>query len=157
MAKLYVTNLIIIHPSDLGTAKGIRNYKTEQILVEKTLFGYREVFTKHPLKVKKVLEKNLGYRYDEYPNVVIDPEVHRGLEDGEIQFVLDERKCCFSKAEEIDAKKIVSNFEMSSLNRYYKQKKEKKENEEQERKRVINSRKKAKQLVKTKQNERKNR
>lgn len=157
MKKLYVTNLIILNPSKIGpirtidenkTCRMIEEYKTEDILVEETLFGYREVFTKHHLKVRNVLERNYGYESAEYPNIIKDEDVLIALEEGRMQFVLDADRCFFREAEEKDAKEYIAKFENSALNRYYSEQQSKTKREKEEKKRKKESRKKARQLVK---------
>ena len=157
MTKLYVTNLTTLYPSDLGPGNTIRTATSDEILVKKTLFGYKEVFTNHPLTVKKILKINLGGPAYEYSYIVSDMDVLSALQQGKMQFVLDEDKCAFREAEEKDALTIIDSFEKTALSRYYENKAEKVEDAVSERQRVRASRKKAKQLVKTKKQEIKSR
>ena len=150
MSKLYVASLIILNPRDISSYDNkIKTYHSEEILVKKTLFGYEEVFTNHPLYKTNALRRNYFGDDDIYMFIIEDSSIYKNLKKGQMQFVLDKNLSFpLKEAEEKDAKKYIENFETSALKRYYDQQQAEQEAEIEERKREKQSKKEAKRLIK---------
>lgn len=153
MAKLYVAKMVMIKPiftSGDGTVKII----TDDILVRKTAFGYKETLTGRRFKKGTYLEKNIGGCDPiNRPYKLCSPSIFKKLEDGETQLLIDDfinLKYPIREASQEDIDTIVDNFEQSRLNQYYKDQQARKERKEREKRRLNEYLKERRQLIKSK-------
>lgn len=155
MAKLYIADLIILDPklisrfSERGKTP-IKQLDSEYVLVKRTPFGYKEVFTKTKLKKVSAIKKSTNYDNDKFPFVVVSPLISQGLIDNEVQFLLDsEYSLPLKEAEESDTKECINKFfESSQLKKCCDEKQRKRNKEIEARRKLKESRKRAKTLVK---------
>lgn len=151
MSKLYVAKMVMIKPLFLFV-NGAVKIKSEDILVKKTVFGYREVLTGRKFIKGTYLEDNEGtYNSATYPYKLCNASIIKKLENGQTQFLIDDyfnTKSPIREAEKKDVQTIVDNFENSILNQYYKDEQVKRERKEREKRRMKDSIREAKQLVK---------
>lgn len=144
MAKLYVAKMLILEPSNYGYNKEISGYKTEEVIVRRVPFGYKEVLTNHFfINGEKISGKTVS-----------DLIVAGNLCSGFTQFILDDNLSFpLREADEKDAKDYVDRFETSTLKAYYDEQARRKEEIQAEKTRQKESKKKAKQIIRTYQKE----
>ena len=66
MKKYYTAYMIILDPKNLNNSDITITY--ENVIVEKTIFGYQEIFTNHKFFIyKNALEKNQKYNNKNFP------------------------------------------------------------------------------------------
>lgn len=148
MSKLYVAKMIVLHPCDLSEYNNGIRYCSEDIIVKRVPFGYKEVFTNHIFHPKKILEVNYQSNRTSYPYEICDRSTERNLRSGLKQFVLDTNKSFpIREADEIDVKNYIDNFETSSLKRYYDDQEAKNKAEIERKNKDKESKQKAKMLV----------
>lgn len=159
MSKLYVAKMVIIKPIFFSSDGGAK-IKTEDILVKKTMFGYREVLTGHHFIKGTYLASNADSCDPiNRPYKVCNPNIIKRLEDGKTQFLIDDYfnlKAPIREAEETDIQTIVDNFENSTLNKYPQEQQAKRERKKQEHRRTNEYLKGRRQLIKTRQKQQKN-
>lgn len=159
MSKLYVAKMVMIKPiftSFDGTVKII----TDDILVRKTAFGYKEALTGHHFKKGTYLEKNTdGCDPINRPYKLCSPSILKKLDDGDTQLLIDDfinTKYPIREANKEDIDTIVDNFENSRLNQYYKAQQARKERKEQEKRRTKAAIKEMRQVHKQRRKQMKN-
>lgn len=135
MSKLYVTKMVMIKPL-FFYGNGAVKVITDDILVKKTAFGYKEILTGRSFKKGTYLKKNEGtYNCVSAPYILTDSSIAQKLEDGETQLLIDDfinTKYPIREASKEDIDTIVENFEHSRLNQYYKDQQTRKERKQQE-------------------------
>ena len=135
MAKLYVAKMVMIKPL-FFYGNGAVKVITDDILVKKTAFGYKETLTGRSFKKGTYLKKNEGtYNCVSAPYILTDSSIAQKLEDGETQLLIDDfinEKYPIREASKEDIDTIVDNFEHSRLNQYYKDQQARKERKKQE-------------------------
>lgn len=151
MAKLYVAKMVMIKPiftSFDGTVKII----TDDILVKKTAYGYKEALTGRRFKKGTYLEKNTdGCDPINRPYKLCSQSILKKLDDGETQLLIDDfinQKYPIREASKEDIDTIVDNFEQSRLNQYYKDQQTRKERKEREKRNEQAAMKEVKQVQK---------
>ena len=139
MSKLYVAKMVIIKPLFLYVNSAVK-IKTEDVLVEKTMLGYRDALTVHNFIKWTYLKDNEDtYNSLTCPYKVCSSSVLRKLQDGQTQFLIDDHfnlRTPLREAEEQDVKTIIDNFQQSALNQYYKDQQARKERKEREKRKM---------------------
>ena len=152
MGKLYVASIAVIKPRSISWDNRISSLDSEEIIVQKGPFGYREVFTKHLFIRKDYLKRNMGPARKYWPYKVKDPKVVRRVEEGQFQFIIDSTYSCVREADEKDVNLYTERFETSTLKRYYDTLEVQKQKEAEQKSREKSSKKSAKILVRNYQN-----
>ena len=122
MNKYYVANMIVLNDFKYEFLPDI-NIKIEKIIVEKTIFGYQEILTKHKLFINRgALTENQKFTKQKFPWTIKNENLLYQLKKEKMFFLLNPNSIRLANIEEV--KDYLKNFDNSYLKKFYEMQKE---------------------------------
>ena len=124
MNKYYVADMIVIDEFESTSLPDIA-IKIERIIVEKTIFGYQEILTKHKLLINQgAITKNKKFNKEKLPWTIENKNLLYYLKKEKMFFLLKPNSIRLANKD--DVKNYLKSFDNSYLKKFHRMRKEEK-------------------------------
>ena len=131
MKNYYLAYMKILNPILLSNNNTDITLECKRIIVEKTIFGYQEIFTNHKFYViNDVLVENQKPNNKEYQWTIKNSKILSKLRKGETFFLLDTKYIRIATKKDVN--EYIKDFCNNDLKLFYEKKKQEKLKQKQE-------------------------